>query len=45
MLGLADEMIKTHTDARGCELPAYGFFNNDDYKKSNLKILFLFYIL
>ena len=33
MLGLADEMIKTHTDARGRELPAYGFFNNDDYKK------------
>ena len=32
MLGLADEMIKTHTDARGRELPAYGFFNNDDYK-------------
>ena len=32
-LGLADEMIKTHTDARGRELPAYGFFNNDDYKK------------
>lgn len=33
MLGLADEMIKTHIDARGYELPAYGFFNNDDYKK------------
>ena len=33
MLGLADEMIKTHIDARGRELPAFGFFNNDDYKK------------
>ena len=26
-------MIKTHIDGRGRELPAYGFFNNDDYKK------------
>lgn len=32
-LGLADEMIKPHYDARGRELPAYGFFNNADYKK------------
>ena len=29
-LGLCDELIKTHTDARGRELPAYGFFNNAD---------------
>ena len=33
MLGIADEMIKTHIDGTGRELPAYGFFNNDDYKK------------
>ena len=26
-------MIRTHLDASGKELPAYGFFNNDDYKK------------
>ena len=32
-LGIGDEMIKTHIDGRGRELPAYGFFNNDDYKK------------
>ena len=32
-LGIADEMIKTHIDGLGRELPAYGFFNNDDYKK------------
>lgn len=32
-LGLADEMIKPHYDAHGRELPAYGFFNNADYKK------------
>ena len=32
-LGLADEMIKTQLDENGNELPAYGFFNNDDYKK------------
>ena len=33
MVGLADEMIKPQVDERGDELPAYGFFNNDDYKK------------
>lgn len=32
-VGIADEMIRTHLDANGKELPAYGFFNNDDYKK------------
>ena len=26
-------MIRTQLDADGRELPAYGFFNNDDYKK------------
>lgn len=33
MVGLADEMIRTQLDNKGRELPAYGFFNNDDYKK------------
>jgi hypothetical protein len=32
-VGLADEMIRTQLDENGRELPAYGFFNNDDYKK------------
>jgi hypothetical protein len=32
-VGLADEMIRTQLDEEGKELPAYGFFNNDDYKK------------
>ena len=32
-IGLADEMIRTHYDENGEVLPAYGFFNNDDYKK------------
>lgn len=32
-VGLADEMIKEHYDEDGNLLPAYGFFNNDDYKK------------
>ena len=32
-VGLADEMIRTQLDEYGNELPAYGFFNNDDYKK------------
>lgn len=32
-VGLADEMIRTQLDENGAELPAYGFFNNDDYKK------------
>lgn len=32
-LGIADEMIHTHYDTDGNLLPAYGFFNDDDYKK------------
>ena len=32
-IGLADEMIRNHRDENGELLPAYGFFNNDDYKK------------
>ena len=32
-LGLADEMIKTQVDGLGRELPPYGFFNDDSYKK------------
>lgn len=32
-IGLADEMIKTQVDDQGIEWPAYGFFNNDDYRK------------
>lgn len=32
-IGLADEMIRTHYNTNGEILPAYGFFNNDDYKK------------
>lgn len=32
-VGIADEMIRTQLDEYGRELPAYGFFNNDDYKK------------
>ena len=32
-VGLADEMIRTQLDDEGNELPAYGFFNNEDYKK------------
>ena len=32
-IGLADEMIKTQMDEIGNTYPAYGFFNNDDYKK------------
>lgn len=32
-VGLADEMIRTQTDDIGNTYPAYGFFNNDDYKK------------
>lgn len=30
---MADEMIKTHYDLDGTELPPYGFFNSDEYKK------------
>ena len=30
---MSDEMIKTHVASDGTPLPAYGFFNNDDYKK------------
>ena len=32
-VGLADEMIRSQMDEYGNELPAFGFFNNDDYKK------------
>ena len=32
-LGIADEMIHTHYDTDGNLLPAYGFFNDDEYKK------------
>ena len=32
-IGLADEMIRTQTDSLGNTYPAYGFFNNDEYKK------------
>ena len=32
-IGLADEMIKVQVDEQGIEWPAYGFFNNDDYRK------------
>ena len=32
-IGLADEMIRVQTDEHGEQLPPYGFFNNDDYKK------------
>lgn len=32
-IGLADEMIKTQLDEDGNLLPAYGFFNNEDYRK------------
>ena len=32
-VGLADEMIRTHYDELGNLLPAYGFTNDDDYKK------------
>ena len=32
-IGLADEMIRVQYDEMGNTMPAYGFFNNDDYKK------------
>lgn len=32
-VGLADEMIREQYDRDGNLMPAYGFFNNDDYKK------------
>ena len=32
-IGLADEMIRTQEDEMGNTLPAYGFFNNEDYRK------------
>lgn len=32
-VGLADEMIREQIDDFGEVYPAYGFFNNDDYKK------------
>lgn len=43
-LGLADWMIKSQTDEFGNIYPAYGFFNNDEYKriqpKDALQILY-----
>ena len=32
-VNLGDEMIREQTDELGNVMPAYGFFNNDDYKK------------
>jgi len=32
-IGLADEMIRTQMDEYGNVYPAYGFFNNDEYKR------------
>ena len=32
-VSIADEMIKTHIASDGTLVPAYGFNNNDDYKK------------
>lgn len=32
-VGLGDEMIRTHYDEDGTILPAYGFINDDNYKK------------
>ena len=32
-IGLGDEMIRTQLDEMGNVMPAYGFFNNEDYKK------------
>lgn len=32
-IGFGDEMIQTQVDEYGFEYPAYGFFNDDDYKK------------
>lgn len=32
-VGLADEMIRSQTDEFGNVYPAYGFFNDDNYKK------------
>ena len=32
-IGFGDEMIQTQIDEYGNEYPAYGFFNDDDYKK------------
>ena len=32
-IGLADEMIRNQTDVYGNTYPAYGFFNNDEYKR------------
>ena len=36
-VGLADEMIQSQMDEYGNDLPAYGFHNNDDYKKVQSK--------
>lgn len=44
-IGFADEMIREHIDDDGTVLPAYGFFNNADYKKYNHRMLFLYFIL
>ena len=32
-VGIADEMIRAQLDEKGNELPAYGFFNDEYYKK------------
>ena len=32
-IGFADEMIKTQYDENGIQLPPYGFFNDEEYKK------------
>ena len=32
-IGLADEMIREQVDINGSVIPAYGFFNNEDYRK------------
>lgn len=32
-IGLGDEMIRSQYDEEGNQLPAYGFFNDDNYKK------------
>ena len=43
-LGFADEMIKEQIDTDGTIYPAYGFFNDNDYKKiqprDSIKILY-----
>lgn len=43
-VNFGDEMIKVHYDENGEELPAYGFINDDNYKKiqpkDSIKILY-----